>query len=228
MRNFGSNIPNEMIQRPTYKHDPRLSFTLIELLIVVAIIAILAAIAVPNFLEAQVRAKVSRAHSEMRALATAIESYAADYNQYPPHSRSNPNLTIIDDFSGLILLTTPIAYMTDSLMNDPFKDADAWNSNDNPNMNYIYIDFVYPDPHRYFDLFERPAAFPYYKGFYLKDPYTFPGPFRWMLTSYGPDRLLQLDVERPLVPNNVNAVYFPYDPTNGTVSFGDIHRMGPS
>jgi prepilin-type N-terminal cleavage/methylation domain-containing protein len=35
-------------------------FTLIELLIVVAIIAILAAIAVPNFLEAQVRAKVSR------------------------------------------------------------------------------------------------------------------------------------------------------------------------
>ena len=38
-------------------------FTLIELLIVVAIIAILAAIAVPNFLEAQVRAKVSRVKS---------------------------------------------------------------------------------------------------------------------------------------------------------------------
>src|SRR5437870_12866546 len=59
-------------------------FTLIELLIVVAIIAILAAIAIPNFLAAQVRAKVSRAKAEMRTLATAIESYEVDNNRYPP------------------------------------------------------------------------------------------------------------------------------------------------
>ena len=58
-------------------------FTLIELLIVVAIIAILAAIAVPNFLEAQVRAKVSRAKSDMRTIATALESYAVDHNRHP-------------------------------------------------------------------------------------------------------------------------------------------------
>ena len=49
------------------------AFTLIELLIVVAIIAILAAIAVPNFLEAQIRAKVSRAKADMRTLATGLE-----------------------------------------------------------------------------------------------------------------------------------------------------------
>ena len=59
------------------------AFTLIELLIVVAIIAILAAIAVPNFLEAQVRSKVSRAMADMRSLATALECYAVDYNRYP-------------------------------------------------------------------------------------------------------------------------------------------------
>ena len=63
-------------------------FTLIELLIVVAIIAILAAIAVPNFLEAQVRSKVSRARSDMRSLATGIESYYVDNNQYPASAKT--------------------------------------------------------------------------------------------------------------------------------------------
>jgi type II secretion system protein G len=58
-------------------------FTLIELLIVVAIIAILAAIAIPNFLEAQVRARVARVKSDMRSTATAIEAYCIDTNFYP-------------------------------------------------------------------------------------------------------------------------------------------------
>ena len=47
-------------------------FTLIERLIVVAIIAILAAVAVPNFLEAQTRAKVSRVKSDLRTQAVAL------------------------------------------------------------------------------------------------------------------------------------------------------------
>ena len=58
-------------------------FTLIELLIVVAIIAILAAIAVPNFLEAQTRAKISRARADMRTITTGLESYHIDHNAYP-------------------------------------------------------------------------------------------------------------------------------------------------
>lgn len=60
-------------------------FTLIELLIVVAIIAILAAIAIPNFLAAQTRAKVARAKADMRSISTAIESYCVDAAQYPPN-----------------------------------------------------------------------------------------------------------------------------------------------
>src|SRR6187549_842092 len=58
------------------------AFTLIELLIVVAIIAILAAIAVPNFLEAQTRSKVARAKADMRSLATGIDAYVVDHNSY--------------------------------------------------------------------------------------------------------------------------------------------------
>ncbi|NQU42004.1 prepilin-type N-terminal cleavage/methylation domain-containing protein, partial [bacterium] len=100
-------------------------FTLIELLIVVAIIAILAAIAVPNFLEAQVRAKVSRAKTDMRTIATAVETYAVDCNEIPPDADDTA------DFNGMFgsipwaqkewyrLLTTPIAYL-DTLPMDPF------------------------------------------------------------------------------------------------------------
>ena len=58
-------------------------FTLIELLIVIAIIGILAAIAIPNLLAAVQRGRQKRSMADMRSLATAIESYAVDTNLYP-------------------------------------------------------------------------------------------------------------------------------------------------
>ena len=63
------------------------AFTLIELLIVVLIIAILAAIAVPNFLEFQTRAKVSRVQSDLRALSIGMEAYQVDNGIYPPDAK---------------------------------------------------------------------------------------------------------------------------------------------
>jgi len=59
------------------------SYTLIELLIVVAIIAIMAAIAIPNFLEAQIRSKVARVVTNQSMIAAALDTYYVDYEQYP-------------------------------------------------------------------------------------------------------------------------------------------------
>jgi len=58
-------------------------FTLIELLIVIAIIGILAAIAIPNLLAAVQRGRQKKSMADMRSLATAVESYAVDNNVYP-------------------------------------------------------------------------------------------------------------------------------------------------
>jgi prepilin-type N-terminal cleavage/methylation domain-containing protein len=111
-------------------------FTLIELLIVVAIIAILAAIAVPNFLEAQTRTKVSASMADIRTVVMAVETYSIDWNDYPyyPSSQMFPSSSFMgsDDpeterlLKGYtpVSITTPLAYLT-SLPIDVFAYADA-------------------------------------------------------------------------------------------------------
>src|SRR5207302_5704871 len=59
-------------------------FTLIELLIVVAIIAILAAILIPNFLRARAQSQFAASKGNLKNLATALESYFVDKASYPP------------------------------------------------------------------------------------------------------------------------------------------------
>ena len=61
----------------------RKGFTLIELMIVIAIIIILAAIAIPNYLNMTERAKKARAASDFDTIATALEAYRTDFGEYP-------------------------------------------------------------------------------------------------------------------------------------------------
>jgi len=63
-------------------HMRRGGFTLIELMIVVAIIGILAAIAIPNFLRFQLKAKSSEGKTNLAAIRTAEESFFAEYGVY--------------------------------------------------------------------------------------------------------------------------------------------------
>lgn len=101
------------------------AFTLIELLIVVAIIGILAAIAVPNFINAQTKAKVSKAYSDMKALGTALEMYSLDNNRYPGGEGLWASGTPWWQKHSYRFhqLTTPISYMS-SIPVDPFQTGD--------------------------------------------------------------------------------------------------------
>ena len=61
----------------------RKGFTLIELMIVIAIIIILAAIAIPNYLRMTDRARRSRCAGDFASIATALEAYSVDWGHYP-------------------------------------------------------------------------------------------------------------------------------------------------
>ncbi|MDX9754356.1 MAG: prepilin-type N-terminal cleavage/methylation domain-containing protein [bacterium] len=98
------------------------AFTLIELLIVVAIIGILAAIAVPNFMNAQMRATVTRTYADLKALHTGMEMYRVDNNGYVPDYDSGavPGVSISgNEEMTYYKLTSPVAYMA-SIPTDPF------------------------------------------------------------------------------------------------------------
>jgi general secretion pathway protein G len=99
-------------------------FTLIELLIVIAIIGILAAIAIPNLLNAVQRGKQKRTMSDMRALATAVEAYAVDNNTYPAAaSTCNPGLYTGD--TDVPLSTGSFTNLTPTYIAQPPK-TDGW------------------------------------------------------------------------------------------------------
>ena len=96
------------------------AFTLIELLIVVAIIGILAAIAVPNFLNAQTRAKVARVRADLRTLGTALEMYQLDRGDFPRDQTEDSKWYKYLVYPCLFPLTTPVAYLSNIDMHDPF------------------------------------------------------------------------------------------------------------
>jgi len=91
-------------------------------LIVIAIILILIAIALPNFLEAQIRARVTKSQAELRSLLVAFESYQIDWGVYPNRTEQDFFQQPAQD-RGMLRLTTPVTYIQ-ALPRDPFAPKD--------------------------------------------------------------------------------------------------------
>jgi len=224
------------------------AFTLIELLIVVAIIAILAAIAVPNFLEAQTRAKVSRVKADMRTVVTGLESYFVDNNRYPANLLDAANRRNVMNMSMMTpggvmpfvpyTVTTPVSYIS-SVPLDTFNPrimADHQHS------------FQYFNSTNTPDAMNRQGYRAMVKGVMMNEVNS----PEWTLISTGPDRQLgtmgrQINVvgDLPIYEIMAGAMMAgggmgggmggmmpmgsvrQYDSSNGTISEGDIVLFGP-
>jgi type II secretion system protein G len=189
------------------------AFTLIELLIVVAIIAILAAIAVPNFLEAQVRAKVARAKTDLRTMTTGLETYRVDYNGYP------------DIFTRLMVITTPVQYLS-QLPRDIFRMQQQTGDQFWRQRTYRYGAMPLDSASRYALASVGPDTDidTYFNSSGDKDDTNNWEPDNQALRLY-PGYSSELFSNSGVTVNSATFRYAMYDPTNGTVSDGDIFRL---
>jgi len=196
------------------------AFTLIEILIVVSVIGILAAVAMPNFLEAQNRAKLARVRADHRTLATALEAYFVDQHAYPS---GESNGTV----KWLRWMTTPQAYLADAQVPDPFVGRDA-----DPANLATFVSYPY---HRYYVFNEMGYLNAFSATGQLFSPYGTPGELKvkfYVLFSHGPDGVRSKGSNGATFTQSANLfdpahfTEFIYDPTNGVTSNGEILRLG--
>ena len=227
----------------------RRAFTLIELLIVVAIIAILAAIAVPNFLEAQTRSKVSRVKADHRTVGVAAESYRIDNNSYPVCGRLNREHDgSLRVKGGYLHMMEPIAYLT-LMPEDPFGEQQlgdrTWPSSywfksgkdgygpagfDRPEttaqkvwpLDIYFVSSAGPDDLLIIEANDNPPGIGVFRDNKLGG---FPTSTGWGGVQTGWGQHGNAEVQDLYVDNIYDIIY---DPTNGTVSFGEIFRSGGS
>jgi len=205
-------------------------FTLIELLIVIAIILILVAIAVPNFAASRIRAQVTRVKADMKTIANALEMYHAQNHRYinpcyPEVSNQidvcpasvgggygqgflwllNSNGDVSAGSKG-VQLTSPTPFLTE-LPIDPFMTASL---QDDYGVLFREASAIYYGKTRN----HRPGHPAEPVPRYGPPPYDIIlGATTWVMHSYGPD--YTQDGFQP-------GSNFIYSPTNGVKSYGDI------
>ncbi len=87
--------------------SPESGFTLVELMVVVAIIALLAAIIIPNYVHARAQAAVSESEANIKQIATSLELYYADMQAYPAGTAVTVNPTLFGGATNTYMTATP-------------------------------------------------------------------------------------------------------------------------
>ena len=158
------------------------AYSLVDLVIAVATLFILAAVAIPNYMEANTRSKVARVKSDFRNMALAVEGYAVDNkDRYPPEFIHEDPITGIP--KSFVYLTTPVAYMNETLAS-PFVDRQGIS------LYYYYNWFM-----RYGHPINPDADYYGYQTPWLNGVYS------WILLCQGPASVVLLPVT-PYDPTN--------------------------
>jgi len=207
------------------------SYALVELLIVIAIIIVVTAIAVPNVISANIKAKVKGIKSEMGSIAIALEDYRVDEGDYPIEPGSSGYDVIakkdkaFDRHSraiGLGKLVFPKGASDPVYLyripGDPFNDRgeEEWNGTSGAHNNhYCYFTGEWdPDTKTRIDSNTKAEY--------------------WALVSYGPDKDQDIDSYTKAwnavdsnAPDHNTYKNLVYNPDNGITSSGDIVIIGP-
>jgi len=208
-------------------------FTLIELLIVVAIVGILASIAGANYLNAQVRAKLSRNMADLRSIFYSVEEMRLDTGYLPidvwDHQTKEGRIILQEQFHNigdapanqrsadmiLAVLTSPTPYLS-AIPSDPFLSKAKDNTQrgfEAPLTTYVYADEDPKIPGD--DLFYFAFQHPNEHSCCLRSVNL----GEYAIIGVGPDGILG----NKTVAEDNKLRGLPYDSSNGLMSVGDIY-----
>lgn len=186
-------------------------FSAIELLLVAGIISLLVAIAVPNFLDAKVRAEVAEVNMTLNKTNNALKMYKTDYNRIPEKiylTSSGPALTRLVNAGYPQMSSIPV---------DRFKAG----------LKSEMLGPLYEDDYITYENINSPGLFNIYGKVLRRDRYESFTPnannSQWILKSIGPDRTDFIDegLGRGTYQNNMAGLTV-YDTSNGIFSLGEI------